>query len=121
MNLQPTSVGFEPFPHVGVLMIGGVVLNHDGPLVAISRRQLLEEAEVGGGVEDGVLSIIEPRTPEFDGSEYLHALALSGNRDFRRATHPAPGSVQSRVLPETGLVGEDQRPVPLLGFFFRSG
>jgi hypothetical protein len=29
--------------------------------------------------------------------------------------------VQSRVLTEAGLVGEDQRPVPLVGFFFRFG
>ena len=121
MHLQPTSVGFEPVPHVGVLMIGGVVLNHDGPLAAISPCQLFEEAEVGGGVEDGVLSIIESRTPEFDGSEYLHALALSSNRNFRRATHAAPGGVQGRVLPEAGFVSEDQRPVPRLGFFLRFG
>ena len=121
MHLQPISVGFEPGPHVSVLVVRSVVLNHHGPLAAIPPRQLFEEAEVGGGVEDCVLSIIEPGTPEFDGSENLHALALSGNRDFRRATHPAPGSVQSRVLTETGLVGEDQRPVSLLGFFFRFG
>jgi hypothetical protein len=29
--------------------------------------------------------------------------------------------VQSRVLPETGFVGEDQCPVPRLGCFLRFG
>jgi hypothetical protein len=29
--------------------------------------------------------------------------------------------VQRRVLPEAGLVGEDQRPVKRLGFFLRAG
>jgi hypothetical protein len=27
MNLQPVPVGFEPAPHLGVFMVGGVVLN----------------------------------------------------------------------------------------------
>src|SRR2546422_6195826 len=66
---------------------------------------------IGAGVEGGVLPIIEPRAPKFDGAENLHALALSGNRDFWRATHAAPGGVQGRVLPEAGFVREDQRPV----------
>lgn len=121
MYLQPMPVGFEPAPHAGVLVVGGVVLNQDGPLAAIAPGQLFEEADVGGGVEDGVLPIIELRAPQLDGSEDLHALALSGNRNFWRATHAAPGSVQSRVLPEAGFVGEGQRPVPRLGYFLRFG
>ena len=91
---------FEP-------VVGGVVLNQDRPLVAVSPSQLFEEAEIGGGVEDRVPAIVEARMPEFDGTENLHALALSGNRHFRRVTHAAPGGVQRRILPEAGLVGED--------------
>jgi hypothetical protein len=121
MHLQPMSVGFEPAPHFRILMVGGVVLNHDGPLTAISPGQLLEEAEIGVGVEDGVLPIVEPSAPEFNGSQNLHAFAFPGNRDFRRAAYAAPGSVQSRVLPETGFVGEDQRRVLRAGFFLRFG
>ena len=121
MHLQPMPVGFEPTPHLGILMVGGVVLNQDGSLAAISPSQLFEKAEVSGGVEDCVLSIIELRAPQFDGSENLHALALSGDRNFGRATYAAPGRVQGGVLPEAGFVGEDQRPVPRLGFFFRFG
>jgi len=33
-------------------MVGGVVLNHNGPLAAISPSQLFEEAEIGVGVEE---------------------------------------------------------------------
>src|SRR5216683_940670 len=121
MHFQPMPVRFEPTPHLGILMVGGVVLNQDGSLAAISPSQLFEEAKVGGGVEDRVLSIVELRVPEFDSSQNLHALALSGNGDLWRATHAAPGSVQSRVLSEAGFVGEDQRPVPRLGFFLRFG
>src|SRR5712692_392541 len=58
MHLQPMPVDFEPIPHLGILMVGGVVLNHDGSLAAISPGQLFEEPEVGGCVEDCVLSIL---------------------------------------------------------------
>jgi hypothetical protein len=98
-------------------MVGGVVLNHDGLLAAISPGQLFEEAEICAGVEGSVLPIIKARTLEFDGSESLHALPLFGNRNFRRATHAAPGGVQGRVLPEAGFIGEDQRSLPCLGCF----
>src|SRR5438094_9712577 len=118
MPLQPMPVGFEPVPHVDVLMVRGVVLNHDGPLPAISPGQLLEKAEIGVCVEGGVLPVIEPRAPEFDGPEDLHAFALPGDGNFWRATHATPGRVQGRVLSETGFVREDQRPVPRLAFFF---
>src|ERR1700693_161015 len=114
-------VGLEPRPDVPVFMVGSVILNQDRSLAAVSPGQLFEEAEIGGGIEDSVLAIVEPRTPEFDCAENLHALPLSGNRNFRRMTHAAPGGVQRRILPEAGLVGEDQRPVLRLGFFLRSG
>jgi hypothetical protein len=82
---------------------------------------LFKEAEIAAGIEDGVPPIIEPRAPEFNGSENLHALALSGHSNFRRTTDATPGGVQRRVLPETGLIGEDQRPAPRLGFFLMFG
>ena len=86
-------------------MVGGVFLNQDRPLVAVSPRQWFEEAEIGGGVEDRVPAIVETGTPAFDGTENLDALALSGNRHFRRVTHAAPGGVQRGILPEAGFVG----------------
>src|SRR5436309_1544312 len=49
-----------------LLVVGGVVLDQDRSLPAVTPRQLFEEAEISGGVEDCVLAIIEPRAPEFD-------------------------------------------------------
>jgi hypothetical protein len=43
-------------------------------------------------------------------------MALAGDRNLRRVADPAPGCVQGGVLAETGLVGEDQRPVLRMGF-----
>ena len=107
MYFQPLAVGLEPLPDVSVFVVGSVVLNQNRSLVAVSPGQLFEEAQIGAGIEDRVSAIVEACTPEFDGTENLYAFALPANRDFRRATHAAPGGVQRRILPEAGLVGED--------------
>ena len=86
-----------------------------------SPSQLLKEAEIGGGIEDGFLAVVEPRAPKFDGAENLHALAFSGYGDFRRAPDAAPGGVERRVLPEAGFVGEEESPVSRAGFFLSAG
>ena len=86
-----------------------------------SPSQLFEEAEIRSGIEDCVLAIIEPRAPKFDGAENLHVLTFSRHGNFRWAAHPAPGSMERRILPEAGFVGEDQCPVSRLGFFLRAG
>src|SRR5579884_46738 len=104
-------VGLEPRPDLSVLMVGGVVLNQDRSLPAIPPGQLFEKAKVGGGIEDTVLAIIEPRAPKFDGAENLHVLAFSRHGDFRWVPYAAPGGVERRVLPETRFVGEEERPV----------
>jgi hypothetical protein len=67
--------------------------------------------------ENGVLPIIEPRAPKFDGAENLHIFAFSRDGDFRWAPYAAPGGVERRILPEAGFVGEDERPVSRQGFF----
>ena len=121
MHFQPMSVGLEPRPDLSVLVIGGVVLNQNRSLATIAPSQLFEKTEVRGGIENGVLAIIVPRAPKFDGAENLHVLAVSSHRDFRWAPDAAPGGVERRVLPETGFVGEDERPVSRSGFFLRAG
>ena len=121
MYFQPMPIGLEPCPDLRILVVGGVVLNQNRSLAAVPPSELFEEAKVGGGIKDGVLAIIKPRAPKFNGAENLHALALSGDRNFGRATYAAPGRVQGGVLPEAGFVGEDQRPVSRVGFFLRAG
>ena len=90
-------------------------------LPSIAASQLLQESEVRGSVEDGVLPVMETSLPQFNGPKNLHALALSGHGNFRRTTDPAPGGVQGRILAKAGFVGEDQRPVLPLRFFLRLG
>jgi hypothetical protein len=67
------------------------------------------------------LRIVEAGRPKFDRAQDLHALAFAGDGDLRRMTEPAPGSVQGGVLPETGFVGKNQRPILGAGFFLRRG
>ena len=102
-------------------MIRGMVLNQNGSLATVVPRQLLEESQVRGSVEGDILPVMEAGLPEFDGAQDLDALALPGDRNFRRLPDAAPGGVQGGVLPEAGFVGENQRPVLSPGFFLRLG
>ena len=102
-------------------MIRGVVLNENGTAAAIMGGLAMQEAHIGGSIEDGGLAIVEAGAPELDSTQDLHALAFAGDRDLGRMTEPAPGSVQGGVLPETGFVGKDQRPILGAGFFLRRG
>ncbi|SRR5579872_4024566 len=121
MDFQPASVGTEPAPNLGVLMVGGVVLDENGPLVTIMRREALQEIQVSGSVEDRGLRIVETGAPKLDGPQDFDALPFAGDRDLGRMTDSAPGGVQRGVLPEAGFVGENQRPVLTAGFFLRRG
>ena len=82
---------------------------------------MLQKAEVGVGVEDRVLPVVETRAPQFDGAQDFDALALSRDGDFRRVPDATPGGMQRGVLSETGFIGEDQRPTLGSGFFLRLG
>ena len=121
MHLQPMSIGGELLPYVGVLVVGGIVLNQNGSTPPVAPRQLFQEGEVGGGVEDGVLPVMEAGVPQLDGAQDLDALAFSCNRNFGRVTDAAPGRVQRGVLAETGFVFEDERGTIAAGFFLMLG
>ena len=102
-------------------MIRGVVLNEDGPAAAIMRGKAMQEAQIGGSIEDRGLAIVEAGTPELDSAQDLHALAFAGDGDLGRMAETAPSGVQCRVLTETGFVGKNQRPILAAGFFLRRG
>ena len=121
MNFQPMAIGIEPSRYVAVFVVRRVILNEHRSLPSIAASQLLQESEVRGSVEDGVLPVMETSLLQFNGPKNLHALALSGHGNFRRTTDPAPGGVQGRILAKAGFVGEDQRPVLPLRFFLRLG
>ena len=93
MHFQPMAVGLEPSPDVSLFMVGSVVLNQNGPLAAIAPSELFEQEQITDGIKSRVKPIIEARTPEFDGTEDLHALALSGHGHFWWATDAAPGGM----------------------------
>ena len=116
MHFQPMPVGLEPCPDIGVLGVGGVVLNQNRSLTAVSPSELFQEAKVGSGMEDMVPAIVEACAPKFDGTENLDVLAFSRHRDFRWASDATPGGVDGGVLPETGFVGKDERPLSRAGF-----
>ena len=121
VDFQPVAVGLKPAPDLGVLMIRGVVLNENGTAAAIMGGQAMQEAQIGGSIEDGGLAIVEAGSPKLDSAQDLHALAFAGDGDLGRMAEPAPGSVQGGVLPETGFVGKNQRSVLGAGFFLRRG
>jgi hypothetical protein len=117
MHFQPMPVGLEPTPNIGIFMIGGVVLDQDGSLATVAPSELFEKGQIGSRVKDSLAPVVEPRAPEFNGTKNLHAFALSGNGNFRRAPHAAPGGMQRGILAEAGSIGKQQRPVSRLGFF----
>ena len=121
MHLQPMPIRFEPCPDLPVFVVGSIVLNEDGSAAAVASGQLVEEAQIGRGIEDGLLAVVEPRAPQLDRAKNLYGLARPGDGNLWGTTHATPGRVQRRVLPEAGFVGEDQRPVTRLGFFLRAG
>ena len=121
MHFQPMPIGFEPCPDLPIFMVGSVVLNQYGSAAAVASGQLVEEAQIGRGIEDCLLAVVEPRAPQLDRAKNLYGLARPGDGNLWGTTHATPGRVQRRVLPEAGFVGEDQRPVPRLGFFLRAG
>ena len=121
MHFQPVPLGFEPIPNFRLLMVGGVVLNENGPAAAVRRNEDTEEVQVGAGIEDGGLRIMEAGLPNFHGAQDLDAFAFPRDGNFRGMTDAAPGGMEGGVLPETGFVGENQRAVLRAGFFLRRG
>ena len=121
VDFQPVPIGLEPVPDFRVLMIRSVILNENGPAAAIVRGKSMQEVQIGGSIEDRGLPVVEAGTPKLDSAQDLDALAFTGDGDLGWMADPAPGSVQGGVLPETGFVGKDQRPVLGSGFFLRRG
>ena len=121
MHVQPMPIRFEPCPDLLVFVIRSIVLNQYGSAAAVASGQLVEEAQIGRGMEDGLLTVVEPRAPQLDRPKNLYGLARPGDGNLWGTTRATPGRVQRRVLPEAGFVGEDQRPVTRLGFFLRAG
>jgi hypothetical protein len=106
---------------LAVFVITGVVVDQDRSPPPVTPRQLLQECQIAGGIEDFVAAVVKTGTPQFHRAQNLHAMALAGDRNQQRAADPSPTGVQRGVLAKAGFVGEDQRPSERLGFFLMLG
>lgn len=121
MHFEPVTIGFKPCPNVVLFVVGRVVLYENGSTATVASRDLLKEREVRGCIENFILLVVELGGVDLNGSQDLHALALSCHWDFRRAPNWTPRCVERGVLAEAGFVREDERSVFALGFFFNFG
>jgi hypothetical protein len=88
VHFEPLSIRLELTPHLGILVIGGVVLNENGTAAAIVGGELIKESQVGRSIEDGILLVTEASMPEFDGPRIFTLLrsprmGTSGGRPVR--------------------------------------
>lgn len=120
-DLQPMPVRFEPRPDALVFVVGRIVLNQASSFSAKLSRYFFQKPTIGVRVEDRSSLVEKTRRIDFNGPEDLDTLSLSGHWDLRLGSFPGPGGVKGRILPETGLVREEECPSPRVGFFFMLG
>ena len=84
-------------------------------------RDLLEESQVGDGIEHLLTPVEEPSCMNVDAPEHLHGRALARDGNHGLAAASCPGVVQRRVLSKRCLIGVDQRRPERCGFFFKLG
>src|ERR1019366_4155978 len=119
------AMGFEPFPHLGFFMIGGVVLDQINPVafLVIARQQdLLQKRDVSEGVE--ILGLMTPKKPpggNADRTPYFLRVPLPARRNLRLATFARPSSCQRGSLAERRLILVNDHRFLGAGFFFRLG
>ena len=90
-DFQPGAVLVEPRPDVLIFMVGGVILNQNGTLPAITRGDLpLQEIQIGLGIKHLVSLIKKAAALQFNSAQNLHAFPLPGNRHLGRVSNTAP-------------------------------
>ena len=93
MHFPPVSIGTEPGPDIAVFVVGGVVLDQNGTLARVASRPLLQETQVGGGVEDRLLAVVKAGLEQFNGAQDFDAFTLPGHGDFRWLADSAPSGI----------------------------
>lgn len=124
MNFQPFSVVFEPLPDVGILVVRGIILNQVDLVVsgfATRGCGLFQKAQIGFGIEDRFAAVIESGLLEIDCAKDFHTLSGARHRNQRLGCNAGPGLVEGRVLPEAGLVLEENIGVFIPRFFLMFG
>jgi hypothetical protein len=96
-------------------------LDKNRTLPSEASGDVFEKAAVGVCIKYTVSPVEKLRRVDFDSSEDLDALALTGYRDLRLGSDPRPGCVEGGVLAEACFVCEDERAAFPLGFFLMLG
>ena len=94
IHFPPRTIGLEPFPHIAILVVGGVVLNVKNGARIIMARDLFEEIEIGLRIEHRIAMIQEARRINFDATENLDAFALARHGNLWLTTASGPGAVK---------------------------
>ena len=116
-KLEAMSVTGEPLLPLRSGMIGGVVVDEEDFLPAVTLRQGREKHRVGIALEHLPVSRVESGPVEIARAKYLLGVALTGRRNRRLMSAPRPSLVERRVLAETGFVTEQPSGFAFGGFF----
>jgi hypothetical protein len=92
-------------------------MNKEDFPVDVTARQAVEESGVALPVKHTAMAVIEFRLIQIDSTEYLLCVALARRRNERLMAAARPGLVDTRILAETGFVGEEQGGTAFSRFF----
>lgn len=102
-------------------MISRVVVDQEDFLSRIPLRQPVEKGRVAATFKDITMPVVEARPIQIDGAKDLLRVPLARRRNQRLLSAPRPRLVETRVLTETGFIGEEQGGVVFRGFFLAGG
>ena len=94
MDIEPCPIRLEPSPHLGVLVIGGVVLDQNRSTPTIVSFQQVKKRQIAFGIENTISRVVKCRAIDLHGTQNLDAFACSGYGDFGRASDRAPRRVE---------------------------
>jgi hypothetical protein len=121
VNLDISAMGGKPIPYLPILVVRSVVLDQIDFLGKVASNQPLQVDDIGRSIEDLLEMVKETSRIEFDRTKDFQRLLLPGGGNFGLASYPCPGLVESRVLPESGFVLEEEDGSFASGFFLMSG
>ena len=102
-------------------MPGGVILDEMNFKRKVTFQQFLQIVQVSVGVEDFLELVKKSGGINLYGTEDFHGTALPGRGNMRLMPPPAPGLMQSGVLPESGFVLVNQDGCGSEQFFLMLG
>ena len=118
-------MSFEPVPHLGLLVIRGVVQDQVNPVafaVVGWQQSLVQERQVGAGVE--VIGLMPPDELAFgntDSPQHFLGVAFSASGNLRLTALARPSARQRGRLPERRFILVNDQRFLGPGFFLRLG